>query len=77
MSDNSPKMTLEERIVQTLKDDSLMKLVGDEDAITELVKRAISRSALRGASAGSIRRTLSSFPSRGMWPSAMRNKWRR
>lgn len=38
---NSTKMTLEERIVQTLKDDSLMKLVGDEDAITELVTRAI------------------------------------
>lgn len=41
MTNNASKMTLEERIVQTLKDDSLMKLVGDEDAITELVKRAI------------------------------------
>lgn len=41
MADNSRKMTLEERIVQTLKDDSLLKLVGDEDAITELVTRAI------------------------------------
>ncbi|MGI4946883.1 MAG: hypothetical protein ACRYHQ_41065 [Janthinobacterium lividum] len=38
---NAVKMSLEERIVQTLKDDSLMKLVGDEDAITDLVTRAI------------------------------------
>ncbi|MDK3072733.1 hypothetical protein QO034_06395 [Sedimentitalea sp. JM2-8] len=38
---NQAKMTLEERIVQTLKSDHLMKLVGDEDAITELVERAI------------------------------------
>lgn len=41
MSSNSPKMTLEERIVQTIKSDTLMALVGDEDAITELTKRAI------------------------------------
>lgn len=39
---NEAKMTLEERIVQTLKDDHLMKLVGDEDAITHLVHRAIN-----------------------------------
>lgn len=38
---NEAKMTLEERIVQSLKNDSLMKLVADEDAVTELVKRAI------------------------------------
>lgn len=38
---NEAKMTLEERMVQTLKSDHLMKLVGDEDAITELVTRAI------------------------------------
>ncbi len=39
---NEAKMTLEEKMVQTLKSDHLMNLVGDEDAITELVKRAIS-----------------------------------
>lgn len=39
---NEGKMTLEERIVQTLKDDHLMKLVGDEDAITDLVRRAVT-----------------------------------
>lgn len=38
---NSKQMTLEERIVQTLKDDKLMTLVGDEDAIRELVVRAL------------------------------------
>lgn len=38
---NSQRMTLEERIVQTLKDDKLMALVGDEDAIRELVVRAL------------------------------------
>jgi hypothetical protein len=41
MSSNAPAMTLEQRIVQNLKDDTLMKLVGDEDAMTELVKRAV------------------------------------
>lgn len=39
---NEAKMTLEEKMVQTLKSNHLMKLVGDEDAITELVKRAIN-----------------------------------
>lgn len=38
---NEAKMTLEEKLVQTIKSDSLMALVGDEDAITDLVKRAI------------------------------------
>ena len=38
---NSKEMTLEERLVQTIKNESLMKLVGDEDAITQLVTRAI------------------------------------
>ncbi len=41
MSSNATKMTLEERVVQTIKSDTLMALVGDEDAITELAKRAI------------------------------------
>ena len=44
---NSQKMTLEERIVQSLKDDTLMKLVGDEDAITELVRRALVESLFK------------------------------
>lgn len=38
---NQAKMTLEEKITQTIKSDTLMSLVGDEDAITELVERAI------------------------------------
>lgn len=38
---NTVKMSLEERIVQTLKDDTIMKLVDDEDAVTDLVIRAI------------------------------------
>ena len=36
-----PKPSLEDKIVSTLKDDTLAKLVDDEGAITELVKRAI------------------------------------
>lgn len=38
---NTIGMSLEERIVQKLKDDTLMQLIGDEDAITDLVKRAL------------------------------------
>lgn len=38
---NSPQMSLEERLVQKLKDETFMSLIGDEDAITELVKRAL------------------------------------
>ena len=38
---NSEKMTLEERVVQKIKSDTLMALVGDEDAILELAKRAV------------------------------------
>lgn len=41
MNANAPKMTLEEKIVQNLKDEKLYALLGDEDAIAELVKRAI------------------------------------
>ena len=41
MSSNQAKMTLEERITQRIKDDTLMAVVGDEDAINELVKRAL------------------------------------
>lgn len=38
---NEKAMSLEERIVQRLKSDTLFSLVGDEDAITELTRRAI------------------------------------
>jgi hypothetical protein len=34
-------MSLEEKLVQVLKDEKLFALVGDEDAITELTTRAI------------------------------------
>lgn len=44
---NSENMTLEERIVQKLKDDTLMSLVGDEDAILELAKRAINEALFK------------------------------
>jgi dihydroxyacetone kinase-like predicted kinase len=40
---NARNMTLEQRIVQTLKNDHLMKLVGDEDAIHDLVVRALKQ----------------------------------
>lgn len=43
MSQNSAAMGLEERIVQRLKDDTLMSLIGDEDAMTELVRRAVKQ----------------------------------
>lgn len=38
---NEAKMTLEEKIVQRLKNDTLMAVIGDEDALLELTKRAI------------------------------------
>lgn len=41
---NSSAMSLEDRIVQELKEQQLFKLVGDEDAIRDLVKRAITES---------------------------------
>ncbi len=41
MSDNERKMTLEEKLVQKIKGDSLMSLIGDEDAMLELTKRAL------------------------------------
>lgn len=41
MTDNSKNMTLEERLVQHIKGTALMTLVGDEDALTELTKRAV------------------------------------
>lgn len=41
MSSNAAKMTLEERLVQHIKSTGLGALIDDEDAITELTRRAI------------------------------------
>jgi len=41
MNTNSPKMTLEEKLVQNLKEEKLYALLGDEDALLELVRRAL------------------------------------
>lgn len=38
---NEARMTLEEKLVQRIKDDTLMAAVGDEDMLTDLVKRAL------------------------------------
>lgn len=43
MSTNSSKMSLEERLVQHIKTTGLNVLVDDEDAITELTRRAIQQ----------------------------------
>lgn len=42
MSENSKNMTLEEKLVQNIKETTLGSLIGDEDAITELTKRALT-----------------------------------
>jgi hypothetical protein len=41
MSSNEKSMTLEEKLVQHIKDDKLIMLLGDEDAITQLTERAV------------------------------------
>lgn len=41
MTSNAATMSLEEKLVQHIKSDSLLSLVGDEDAILELTRRAI------------------------------------
>ncbi len=41
MTSNSPNMTLEEKVVQHIKSTSLMLLVNDEDALTDLARRAV------------------------------------
>jgi len=41
MSSNSAKMTLEDKVVQHIKDVGMGVLIDDEDAILELVKRAV------------------------------------
>jgi hypothetical protein len=42
MSSNSQTMTVEERLVQKLKGEALLTLVEDEDALTELARRAVN-----------------------------------
>lgn len=42
MSSNSSQMTLEEKLVQTIKTTALASLVDDDDAITELTRRAVN-----------------------------------
>ncbi len=44
---NSQKMSLEDKIVQRLKDKDLYELVGDEESINELVKRAIQEALFK------------------------------
>lgn len=39
---NTSKMSVEELLVQNIKDDKLYSLVNDEDALTKLVQRAIT-----------------------------------
>lgn len=41
MSSNSEKMTLEEKVVQQIKDTKVAELIVDEEALTELVCRAV------------------------------------
>lgn len=38
---NAAKMTVEERLVQRLKDDTVLAAITDEDALTKLAERAI------------------------------------
>lgn len=38
---NSIKRTLEERITEKIRDESLLAILGDEDAITEMVRRSV------------------------------------
>lgn len=63
MSNNSTSMSLEDRIVQEIKDQSLFKLVGDEDAIRNLVERAVKQAIFepRTTGAGYERRTTDSI----------------
>lgn len=44
---NADKMSLEEKLVQHIKTTSLMLLVDDEDAITELTRRALSEAIIQ------------------------------
>lgn len=43
MSNNSQKMTLEEKLVQHIKEVGLGALITDEDAITELTRKAVEQ----------------------------------
>ena len=41
MSSNSQQMTIEEKVIQKIKSDSLMQIIEDEDSLTELAVRAV------------------------------------
>ncbi len=47
MSDNSSKMSLEEKLVQIIKTNHLSSLIDDEDAMTDLVRRAVSEALFK------------------------------
>lgn len=47
MSSNAKAMTLEERLVQHIKETGLGVLITDEDAITELTRRAVREALLQ------------------------------
>ena len=47
LNNNSSQMTIEERITQRLKNTPFAELIGDEDAITELVARVIREALIQ------------------------------
>lgn len=49
---NEAKMTLEEKLVQRIKSDTLMSAIGDEDMLTELVKRALREALFQERTVG-------------------------
>lgn len=47
MSSNSKNMTLEDKLVQNIKETQLGALIGDEDALAELTKRAVDEALFK------------------------------
>jgi hypothetical protein len=47
MASNSQTMTVEERLVQKLKGEALLSLIEDEDALTELARRAVNEALFK------------------------------
>jgi hypothetical protein len=47
MGDNSKQMSVEERITQKIKSESMLAIVGDEDAILQLATRAINEALFK------------------------------
>jgi len=47
MTSNSAQMSLEEKLVQHIKTTSFMLLIDDEDAITELTRRALTEALVQ------------------------------